>query len=240
MQLNNQKGQAIRNLEKQRQTEERRLEAERVAEERRIATERLAEERRLETERLAEERRIAAEQAVEERQKQAEERRLKAEQTATELAGFLDNHSRKALDAGSPILILRYFTDRPNSAGGVDCHIQFINVSNKRIKYIYFDVVPYNRVDDVTFSEVDNISKKTIQIVDYIPSNRRYNGSWENVWYNSTISYMKIVEIKFIYDDNTTVEIDSEERIADIILSGNEYNEYVKLDSDLIFLRLGI
>ena len=36
----------------------------------------------------------------------------------------------------------------PNSAGGVSVQIVFQNDTQKTIKYVYFDVVPYNAVKD--------------------------------------------------------------------------------------------
>ena len=36
----------------------------------------------------------------------------------------------------------------PNSAGGVSVQIIFQNDTQKTIKYVYFDVVPYNAVKD--------------------------------------------------------------------------------------------
>jgi hypothetical protein len=175
--------------------------------------------------------------AYEERQRFAEEQMLERQRQDTEqqkeaneaFVKFFDIHSKKALDAGSPILIFRHFTVISNYAGGVNCRIQFTNVSNKRIKYVDFTVIPYNRVDDIAHSSVDGESEKTIQAVDYILPNSTYQGFWENVWYNSAIDYMEIARIKVTYDDNTTQVVNNEEMIEAAMLNRNEYLEYENL-----------
>jgi hypothetical protein len=108
--------------------------------------------------------------------------------------------------AGLPILVLDYYTTYSDSAGGVGISIDFINVSNKRIKYAYFTIVPYNKVDDPETSSVDGESSKTVRYIGYFEPNQRLypNGRVGNVWYNHDIAYMKITKITLVYDDNST------------------------------------
>jgi hypothetical protein len=94
-------------------------------------------------------------------------------------------------------------TGTPNSAGGVDINIKFWNLSEKIIKYVYFTVEAYNRVDDIAVSTINGESIAIVKVIDFIEKNHSYNASWENVWYNNSISYFKIKNIKIIYKDNT-------------------------------------
>jgi hypothetical protein len=105
--------------------------------------------------------------------------------------------------AGSPIIVMDHRTSLPNSAGGIDCFIKFINISDKRTKYLYFTVVPYNKVNDITYSTIDKKSEATLEYTGYILPDNSDRGIWDNVWYNPTIEYMKITEIKIIFDDNS-------------------------------------
>ena len=107
-------------------------------------------------------------------------------------------------------------TDIPNSVGGVDLRIHWKNNSEKTIKYITFECVPYNAVDDAVFSEIGYRSKFRGIITGPINpgegtdgGNRTtYGGSrWENAWYNSTIRYAKLVGIKIDYMDGSEVNL---------------------------------
>lgn len=110
----------------------------------------------------------------------------------------------------SPLGIVSYSTTYPNSAGGVGCQIKIYNASNKIIKYVDFTVIPFNRVFDKTYSEIDGQSSKTIQIVNFIEPNTFYTAEWENIWYNHTISFMEIEQIKVTFKDNTVNYISPE------------------------------
>jgi hypothetical protein len=68
-----------------------------------------------------------------------------------------------------------------------------------RIKYVYITVTPYNRVDDIAYSEIEGKSKTVLEHVGYLEPNERNMFGWGNVWYNSSISYIKINEIEIIY-----------------------------------------
>jgi hypothetical protein len=181
------------------------------------------------------------EEAQLERERQQAEARIERNRQQAEanyaFADFIDIQTQMALKAGAPILIISQNTITPNSAGGVDCYVQFINISTKRMKYVDFVVVPYNRVDDVAYSEINNESEKTIQIVNYIRPNDYYDASWANVWYNSTIEYMKITSVKVTYDDNTIQVIDNSEIIDNASLSIDEYTEYHHLINRIMNLQ---
>ena len=80
-----------------------------------------------------------------------------------------------------PIFINTYKTEN-DYLDAVNAYITFENTSNKTIKYVDFEVIPYNRVDDITYSTIDHSSRKIIQVVDYISPNARYKAKWKAVW----------------------------------------------------------
>lgn len=111
------------------------------------------------------------------------------------------------------IRVKRIITHTPNSAGGVDLDIHWVNNSDKTVKYIVFVVEPYNAVNDVVECDIRNTSvfrgKETGPI-------EKGNGNkpgyyWECAWYNSTISYAKITKIEIEYMDGTKVDIPNED-----------------------------
>jgi hypothetical protein len=150
--------------------------------------------------------------------------------SAEEAKNMLSEKENTARGLSSPILILRSNSGVPNSAGGVDVDIFFKNISDKRIKYIYFTVVPYNRVDDIVRSEIGEKSSAILEQVGYIEPNdfSEDNKVWGNVWYNSTIAYMKITKIETIFEDNSKMAIDDTNIIDNITLSIADYSYWNK------------
>lgn len=129
--------------------------------------------------------------------------------------------------AGVPIIITEYKTSSPNSANGVDCSIKFFNISNKRLKYAYFTVIPYNTVDDITYSTINNKSEAELQYTGFVEQYKLINGKWEAVWYNSTIKYMDIIKVRIIFDDNSEINIVNE----------NDMNKMINTDFDEPYVR---
>lgn len=80
--------------------------------------------------------------------------------------------------------------------------ISFTNDSDRRIKYFTVTVTPYNAVEDAVFSQIDNESTKSFELVGPIePHSEIQTVVKENAWYNSTVKYPVIEEIKIIYMD---------------------------------------
>jgi len=156
-------------------------------------------------------------------QTQREEARLALETKLETYRGIVRETIERARDVGSPILIFNYYTRLPNSAGGVSCIFEFMNVSDKRIKYVYFTVVPYNAVDDIVTCTISRASSVTLEQTGYIaPFANNYEkfpssfAGWENVWYNYNIRYMKINRIEVVFEDNSRKT-----------LSGNDINSSI-------------
>ncbi len=157
--------------------------------------------------------------------------KLKADQ---ELYNNLKNQLIiRGKDVNSPVVVLDYGISKINSADGVSCYVNFINISDKLAKYVNIDLVPYNRVFDKAYSHLDGSSEKTVNVTNFIGPNESYSAAWENVWYNSTILTMKISKIEMIFADNTSLVIDNPEDLKKIEFSPEEYTQYVDLKSSI-------
>ncbi|MFM2195107.1 MAG: hypothetical protein RL092_707 [Bacteroidota bacterium] len=118
------------------------------------------------------------------------------------------------------IEIINCSTETPNSAGGVNGNIIWKNLSDKTVKYITFCVAPYNAVDDIVQSQIGNESYKFLNVTGPVKSGEiSGKGSiWENIWYNSTIKYMKINGLKIEYLDGTIYSTNKKEIIENITI----------------------
>lgn len=97
------------------------------------------------------------------------------------------------------------FVEEINSASGVQFTIDWYYRNEiKDVKYIYFTVIPYNNVGDFISCDIAQHSKFTGKVTGPISSRKQlYSHTWENAWYNNTVSNIKIVKIKVIYEDNS-------------------------------------
>ena len=156
---------------------------------------------------------VRAENAARIKAQQRESEMIRKEKTsAVQSEAFLRGKSlyeQKILagqSARNPIIVDSYRI-KMDSADGVEVFISFFNNSGKTLKYVDFEVTPYNRVDDIARSTIVGTSTTTIQVVDYIEPSQKYDAHFPPVWYNSTISYIKINSIKVTFRDGSTAVI---------------------------------
>lgn len=97
----------------------------------------------------------------------------------------------------------------PNSAGGVGTQLQFRNISTKTIKYIYFYVEAYNQVKDIQSCTVTGKTQACLKYTGPLEPNKGHISTWENVWYNNTISYLKVTQAEVEYMDGSKETIDA-------------------------------
>lgn len=102
-----------------------------------------------------------------------------------------------------PIKVNSYYTTAPNSADGVSFYIDWYSTDEKEIKYIYFTVTPYNRVNDKQYCEIRDHS-----IFNGSVTGPFYYGSadysyWDCAWYNSDIDHIELDKITIEYMDGT-------------------------------------
>lgn len=111
------------------------------------------------------------------------------------------------------VRVQRVWTDRPNSAGGVDLNIVWQNRSAKTVKYAYFTLVPYNAVGDAVACSIRDYSEYTAEVTGPIRPGQTYGGGmpWENAWYNNTIKRARVEQIRIVYTDSTWVRFSEDE-----------------------------
>jgi hypothetical protein len=98
-----------------------------------------------------------------------------------------------------------------NSAGGVSIALNFVNTSEERLKYAYFEVIPYNAVGDIQHSEIGNKSQTTLEFTGPIEvSNEMLTGRWDNVWFNNSISCIEVSSLKVVTFSGKNIEIPKE------------------------------
>ena len=136
-------------------------------------------------------------------------------------------------DVNSPIVILNKGVSKINSAGGVNCYVEFINTSGKLAKYVNIDLTPYNRVFDKAYSQIDGSSTKTLTVTNFIGPNDSYLAAWESVWYNTTIMYVEVSKVEMIFADNTKLVIDNQNDLKKIEFTGNEQIQYSELERSI-------
>ena len=101
------------------------------------------------------------------------------------------------------ILLTKTTLNYPNSAGGVDVSIDYINLSDKAIKYAVFCVEPYNRVNDIQKCEITQESMSRLQSVGSVNPNGSSSCFWGNVWWNYSIVNWRLCAIEIEYMDGT-------------------------------------
>jgi hypothetical protein len=134
--------------------------------------------------------------------------------------------SQTPKDPTRVIRIERVRTVEPNSAGGVEVRFAWRNLSTtKTVKYAWFDVVPYNAVNDRVASEIGRKVLATLESVGPVAPGH-WSGSlapegnatetsdpsdddgWPNVWYNSEIVRVEIRRVRIQYMDGSRLSIE--------------------------------
>ena len=111
---------------------------------------------------------------------------------------------------GYPLVITYLDTYSPNSAGGIDVELVFINLSEQKLKYVFFDLIPYNAVDDVVADTITKKAKATLKVTGPVKSNEKQPAvrTYDNVWWNSEIRKAKVTGIRVTFMDDTSISYD--------------------------------
>lgn len=134
--------------------------------------------------------------------KQEEQKRKEAEAQAKE--------NEMIENIKNSIKVTRVWTAKPNSAGGVDLYINWKNLSDKVIKYVYFTVEPYNSVNDTVTCTIRRYSEFTAQDDGPFKKGQGTSGTayyWENAWYNHSIKGASLKSVRIIYMDGDSLNI---------------------------------
>ena len=95
------------------------------------------------------------------------------------------------------------FQDGPNSAGGVSVKGSFVNNSSKTIKYITLRFIPYNQVGDAVGCTIKSVSEYGLQCTGPYAPNSTNLFFGENMWYNNSISSVRVTKAEIQYMDGT-------------------------------------
>lgn len=101
--------------------------------------------------------------------------------------------------------------DGPNTVGGVSLSLAYTNRHPTPIKYIVFCLVPYNNVGDIVPCRVRGRAEARARDTGPLQQGKVNRGIWDNLWYNSSITSVKITKIEIEYMDGTKKEVDGSE-----------------------------
>lgn len=110
-------------------------------------------------------------------------------------------------DARKLIRVTKVAVSAPDSAGGVELYFNYINNSDKVIKYVNFSVTFYNAVGDVVKGKYDQSSVNRCYDTGPFKKGEGRTGTWWH-WgdfYNWDITSVKLVDLSIEYTDGTTV-----------------------------------
>lgn len=132
--------------------------------------------------------------------------------------------SAKQVDA--PILMTSFWTNKPNSVGGVTVRgFYYVLASSENpIKYIDLEVVPYNAVDDVVSSSIDGKTIAKLRITGPLVEikGEQIPAIWDNVWYNNSISCVQLnsITFEFMNGDKKTYDNNFDDIMSDQLKKG--------------------
>ena len=95
----------------------------------------------------------------------------------------------------------------PNSAAGVDAIIYYKNLSNKTIKYFYWEGYAKNAVGDIVENEIGGRELFRGKDTGPIKPRKTGGGCWNCIIYNSTARKLIMTEVVIEYMDGTELKI---------------------------------
>lgn len=99
----------------------------------------------------------------------------------------------------------------PNSAGGCDYTLEFTNMSNKTIKYLYWYGSVYNAVNDKVACSIRDTYFFSGKDTGPYPPNDICEANWDNVIYNYSANEMRLSKITIVYMDGTSVNLSAKD-----------------------------
>lgn len=117
------------------------------------------------------------------------------------------------------ILLKNSIYDESEYTSGTSFKYEIQNLSNKTIKYITFNLIGYNSVDDKITER--GVSIKSVKGIGPIKPNNTASFEFKYVWFTDLVETFKITKIKIEYMDGGLKVIDNP---RSIILSEEDYN----------------
>ncbi len=95
-------------------------------------------------------------------------------------------------------------TGVPDSAGGWDVTMTIENNTDKRVKYVFVELIPYNTVGDVGYSPTVRAGAKTVQVTGPIePYSTLYGQVVEKCWYEIKMARVKVGKVRIVFMNGT-------------------------------------
>lgn len=129
---------------------------------------------------------------------------------ATETYDALVNEQKRQAEieeARKLIRITKVAVSAPDSAGGVELYFNYINNSDKVIKYVNFSVTFYNAVGDIVKGKYNQSTVNYCYDTGPFKKGEGRTGTWWHWgdYYNWDITSVKLVDLSIEYTDGTTV-----------------------------------
>lgn len=116
-------------------------------------------------------------------------------------------HLMEAKAASAPIYVYAFSPKAPNSAGGVPVVGSVRNLTDKPIKYVHFNAMPFNAVGDEQASQIGNIKLARVTVTGPLTPDQFVGPKWDNVWYNPSISCTVVRSVQVVFMDGSIVSI---------------------------------
>lgn len=96
----------------------------------------------------------------------------------------------------------------PDSAGGVGVRFSFTNLGKKAIKYATLYFTPYNNVGDKVCCTITGKCCRSARLTGIIGvGETKYNQMVNNIWYNASITKVKVDFVELEYTDGTIEKV---------------------------------
>lgn len=103
------------------------------------------------------------------------------------------------------MIVYEAFPVGPNSAGGVDVKVALEVFGSKTVKYFTIELEAYNTVGDRVGGRLRSEPRRRLKLTGPISATDGISQvQWEDVWYNPTISCLKVARIEVEYMDGSS------------------------------------
>ena len=110
-------------------------------------------------------------------------------------------------NAYNKIAITTAELSEPNSATGCDYTFNYVNNSNKTIKYLFWEGTFYNAVNDIVSCEIRNYHTFRGKDTGPVAPGESGGGVWDCVIYNWSADHVKLSSVSIIYMDGSKTSI---------------------------------
>ena len=145
---------------------------------------------------------------------------------AEEYNNWYSGLSASAKRAAKLLTITYASLKSPNSAGGCDYELTYINNSNKTIKYLTWNGATYNAVNDRVACTIRSTSTFSGKDTGPVNPGARGGGVWDCIIYNWSARELRLTGISIIYMDGSSATISGADARAIIGAPDKEVPSY--------------